>query len=472
MRPGRAMSTHEIVERIAAAWIEGRLENVLERQKQLAVLHQSLHKRIAIFVRALQQDTNCSSDLATSEIVVALDNINSWYERLDFQDTLRNERNIKHEKGPATFQVPLGRTLIVQSFWSPIISVLSPLAGSLAGGNPTIVLGSHLFAATNKLLKEIVEESLDVEAFHFEPSIDTSDHEAFTNEQFATVVLHSHEASERFGPLVRNTNPSVRLIEPYYGIPAGIIDRSAGGSLDAAFQHINSSLQVSGLPSNPLRIPRLFFVDEALVEVFKKKFPVHSEKSVGALESLLRKHYSDLVPSFAAKNKSGIQASTLPRVENIATVKTDKGAEIILVPTRSLDHTIDLLNKINGGSGAQAVYIFAAGKEAFYLGNFIATSQVYINEIPIRSIVGANGRSAYNLEDFTETKTMVHASASPPRNVSLQASKLNTQRVKQANGGRMSYFEQGLILGLAMGLVALTGIGYAGYRGLGKYLRR
>lgn len=49
------MSAKEIVERIGIARIEGRLENVLEREKQLVALHQSVSKRFDDFVRLLQK---------------------------------------------------------------------------------------------------------------------------------------------------------------------------------------------------------------------------------------------------------------------------------------------------------------------------------------------------------------------------------------------------------------------------------
>lgn len=42
--------------------------------------------------------------------------------------------------------------------------------------------------------------------------------------------------------------------------------------------------------------------------------------------------------------------------------------------------------------------------------------------------------------------------------------KLNARKVKQFSGGRMSYFEQDLILGAAMGIAALVSAGYVSYR--------
>ena len=50
--------------------------------------------------------------------------------------------------------------------------------------------------------------------------------------------------------------------------------------------------------------------------------------------------------------------------------------------------------------------------------------------------------------------------------------KLNAKEVRQSQGGRMSYFEQGLILGATMGLAMSIALGYFSYRGVRVYLSR
>lgn len=49
------MSIQKVIERIRIAQIEGRLENVLDREKQLVHLHQSIKQRFDNLIRALQK---------------------------------------------------------------------------------------------------------------------------------------------------------------------------------------------------------------------------------------------------------------------------------------------------------------------------------------------------------------------------------------------------------------------------------
>ena len=49
------MAPEEIIDRVNTALMEGRLENVLERQKQLASLHKSLQKNFNGIVTALEE---------------------------------------------------------------------------------------------------------------------------------------------------------------------------------------------------------------------------------------------------------------------------------------------------------------------------------------------------------------------------------------------------------------------------------
>ncbi|KAJ4319007.1 hypothetical protein N0V94_004144 [Neodidymelliopsis sp. IMI 364377] len=379
------MSTQDIVERIAIARVEGRLENVLERQKQLAALHQSLHQRFDDVVRALQQDLGCPAELAMVELTTALDAINTLYKRLDFEDVLAKERNVKNGANTALFSVPLGTTLVMQLSSSPIVSTLGPLAAALAAGNPTIVLGSPTLPTTGVLLERTILEALDREAFHFENSADASTCKAFAQAEYAVVVLHSLEISHAIGPLVHTANPSVRLLEPYYGIPAGIIDRSVAGSINVAVKQILQRVP-KGSNGNPLRVPRLFFVDESVIASVKDKMQARHEETSNDVDEWLRKHYSGLSPRYSTIRDKTQQMVEFPTVGSATILKLSDDSEIILIPTTSLDNTIDLLNKINAGTGAQAIYVFAGGKEAFYLGNFITTSHVYINDIPAQSL--------------------------------------------------------------------------------------
>ncbi|KAH6618435.1 Aldehyde/histidinol dehydrogenase [Boeremia exigua] len=442
------MSAQEIVERLDIAWIEGRLENVLERQKQLAALHQSIRQRFDDFVRALEQDLHNTPELATSELITALDAINTLYEQLDFQHVLNDERKIKKGGTTAGFFVPLGKTLIVQLSFSPIISIIGPLAAALAAGSPTIVLGSPSLPATGILLERTILETLDCEAFHFEKSANESTYRSFAQAEYATVVLHSLETSNTVSPLVHAANPSIRLLEPYYGVPAGIIDRSVTISIDEVVKRVLQA--VPDRPSgNHLRVPRLFFVDESIFASVKGKLPVQHDWKNDNLTEWLQRHYSGLSLSHSKIQGQKGQSPIFSTVEKAVTVSLSDNSEIILVSTRSLDHTIDLLNKINTGTGSQVIYIFAGDKEAFYLGNFITASHVYINDIPNRSLVLTSCRSAnssithgYHLKDFSESKAMLRKTTSSSQGHRTKPAKLNTKIVKQPQGGQCGYTDE------------------------------
>ena len=197
------------------------------------------------------EDLSISKELATSELVTALDAINALYGRLNFHDELAKERQLKNGGRSATFFVGLGTTLILQLSSCPVTSTLCPLAATLAAGNPAVVLGSPALSATNELIEQVVSEALDREAFHFERSGDASNANVYLQEQYATAVISSLEASQTLGPRIRAANPSVRLIEPYYGVPAGIVDRSGGHSVDAIVKQIRQSV----LGMSPSKLP-------------------------------------------------------------------------------------------------------------------------------------------------------------------------------------------------------------------------
>lgn len=57
------MSHQDIVDRVSIAWVEGRLENVLERQKQLLALHNSIRIRSKTLIRALEQGEKSTGGL-------------------------------------------------------------------------------------------------------------------------------------------------------------------------------------------------------------------------------------------------------------------------------------------------------------------------------------------------------------------------------------------------------------------------
>ncbi|KAI8273884.1 hypothetical protein K4K60_010307 [Colletotrichum sp. SAR11_57] len=59
---------------------------------------------------------------------------------------------------------------------------------------------------------------------------------------------------------------------------------------------------------------------------------------------------------------------------------SDRG--ILLIPISSMDHGIDILNKLNKAGPSEIVYAFGDGKAGLYVGSFVKTLQVCVNEVP------------------------------------------------------------------------------------------
>ncbi|KAH7072037.1 Aldehyde/histidinol dehydrogenase [Paraphoma chrysanthemicola] len=466
------MSAQDVLERVSIAWIEGRLENVLERQKQLAALHAQLSQDSRAILIAVKEDRKAIEEVAFVELTATLDGINALYEQLDFHDILARERDLKKRAKSANVLAPLGTTLVIQLSSSPIISAIAPLAAALAAGSPAIVLGSSSTPNTNTILQRVVWSTLDREAFHFESSVDNATHEAFAQASYGVAVLPDLQTSKTTGPLVRGMNPATRILEPYHGIPGGFVDRSAKENLNAAVERIKRA-SAAGVAGNPYRVPRIFCVDESVMDTLKEKLEVSTDKR-DDLEIWLKTTYNHaIVDSMHWQRTQGLD---ILKDGSLFLVTPPGGIEIGLVPTRSLDHSIDLFNRINSGLGSQVIYVFASGKEAFYVGNFVKTSEVFVNDIPDRAFVLASYRSVYDttscsyrLEDFSELKSFQQE---PSSGAHARCATLNKRKIKQYQGGRMSYFEQGLILGAAMGLVALTGLSILSYRGVRLYIVR
>ena len=79
----------------------------------------------------------------------------------------------------------------------------------------------------------------------------------------------------------------------------------------------------------------------------------------------------------------------------------------------------------------------------------------------------------YCISDFSENRAIMQTPLRKPKATtsSTREPKLQASKIYQPPGGRMSYFEQGLILGLAMIVVAASGITYVCFTGVRSRLR-
>ncbi|KAG5816064.1 hypothetical protein H9Q74_004906 [Fusarium xylarioides] len=385
---------------VSAAWSEGRLENVLQRQKELALLHANIKGSSTDLIKAICHDLRTSKASAADELQLALDSIKHLYDDLDFSSTLAKEKQVKNGASSSSNLIALGPVLIDPSPYSPFLSVIAPLAAAVAAGSSAIVLATSASGNLNTELRTLINKSLDVEAFVITESDSADIRRELSKQHFGAATLQNLSLRDDLFTSLFKTNPLIRVHSPPSGISAAFVDRSVQ-DLESVASHLVASS--SRTPRyNPLRTPHLVFVDEIhIVQLYKligTNYGADTSLSFSngkddaqAFDKLLKsifptskrnlpKHVPGHLPAIIALDNS--DAIIADHVQKAAELLADSDNGLLLVPIRSLDHGIDILGKINANNPSQATYIFASSEASSYVAMFTNTLQVFINTIP------------------------------------------------------------------------------------------
>ncbi|KAI8650622.1 hypothetical protein NCS57_01396600 [Fusarium keratoplasticum] len=500
-------SVLDLYRTVSAAWTEGRLENVLQRQKELASLHSNVKKSSASLIRALTQDLQTTDKSAAEELQLALDTIKTLYDSLDFPKSISQEVSVKRGASATNNLVALGPTLIDPSPYSPVASTLAPLAAAVAAGSVVVVLANKSAPTVTVELQRLVKESLDIEAIAV-----TNDDSADTRHQlgtkfFGVAVLQNLAERANMLKQLYQKNPLIKILSPPSGMPAAFVDRSVP-DLEAVSTHLYHAA-IDSPRHNPLRIPRLCFVDETLIadlegllchagpKANESLTLTTGQSNAQALSKALKSKFPSVTKRTATKPSGQLPAVialsssdplTVETISPMAELLTESHNGLLLIPTRSLDHGIDILNKLNDNSPSQATYIFGAAKSSFYVAAFSKTLQVFINTIPQWSLVAvapssssiSDSRSLFSRGDFSVNKPIIQEPLRPVLELAIRAKALwpfmsqtlRLGKIKQPKGGRLSYFERGLIVGLALTLVAISGTSVGIHRASQHFFKR
>ncbi|KAH8430250.1 uncharacterized protein LDX57_007919 [Aspergillus melleus] len=484
------MSLAAVYDTVRSAWIEGRLENVLQRKKELAGLHAALRDHESRLIAAFSQDLDISETAASLEISVCLAAVDKLYHGLDFAAVLAQEKLIQAGQSSPINPVALGPVLIQAALPCPLSSTIFPLAAAVAAGSCCLVQLCHASPTINEALSAIIRTSLDQEAAAIvDGSISPA---ALTEIRCEAAVLQDPEAMDDFASALRQSNSTVRIYTPVTGLPAVFVDRSAPDLNTVATWLQQSILKV---PRRHVgRTPRLCFVDEFVLErlvslLQQLSGPVENNQPVP--EPSVTKVLADLLTSsFPSLKQQDLWATantlsplialqltdsnTPESIGKVATEVTKSYSGILFVSVSSLDHAIDLWNKVLDGKSASATYVFGEGKETAYLAQFLNTENCFINHIPPESFVmmaPSSGHDTYGLPfspaNFSRNKAIHQWSNRVGRSSTNR--RLDLKAIAQPIGGRLSYFEQGLIVGLATAAFALLGSGIAAFKAW-KYL--
>lgn len=328
-------SESDVYATVSAAWTEGRLENVLQRQKELAGLHGSVKKSSSSLIRALNQgkinllgldspdgnitdmmpDLQTTDESAAEELQLALDAVKHLYDGLDFPASLDNERSIKQGASSVENLVPLGPTLIDPAPHAPISSTLIPLAAAVAAGSAVVILAHSSVPAVNDVLRKILRESVDVEAVALTDDDSANIRQQLSLKSFGVAVLQNLDERASTTKLLSQTNPLVRILSPPSGVCAVFVDRSVR-DLEAAASHLHNSVLASPR-HHPSRVPRICFVDETIINDLEGILLSAGSSSIESLQysddnektQTLYKQLKSMFPSLSKKTTNSTSSS-------------------------------------------------------------------------------------------------------------------------------------------------------------------
>ncbi|KAL2829637.1 Aldehyde/histidinol dehydrogenase [Aspergillus pseudoustus] len=157
---------------ISNAHIEGRLDSVLRRQRELYSLHVAVKRHAKTLADAIQHDTGSHTD-ALVEIHTTLHRLREIFKCLDFPSSLEHEYLPEYGKDVPSRRSGLGAILVLPGDTLPVSQTILPIAYCLAAGNPVLAVLSEKHPATTSAMLTMFETSAidrDVVALCGQPS--------------------------------------------------------------------------------------------------------------------------------------------------------------------------------------------------------------------------------------------------------------------------------------------------------------
>jgi aldehyde dehydrogenase (NAD+) len=270
-----------------------------------------------------------------------------------------------------------------------------PLASAIAAGNCAVVVPPKSAAATSKILEDAVSQ-LDNDSHVAIPDVSVEEIQKFASSAFQGVVLPS--ASQAFAE-----SSGVRIIRPHGGRSFAVVDRSCSNLKYAASRIAQAKFLYGG--SSPFS-PAFVLVNEwvkpefmrelfaAISQYFPQDIAVSADEyaNISEIQKRLtggKANYGRVVMSGYSGNKCGDGQGVGPM---ILEAERTRGSELVSMTTnapilpvfsvRSLDDAIDLGNTFSNGQSL-ALYTFSSPVDAAYLGQFVDSKSVFMNEIPL-----------------------------------------------------------------------------------------
>ncbi|RMZ77477.1 hypothetical protein DV738_g4397, partial [Chaetothyriales sp. CBS 135597] len=393
------------LDRIEAAIIDGRARTPRYIQKQLQALYSALLRSLTPIQQAIAQETGYSSTEIWLETNQALEEVKEQFSKIKLDDFLEQEYRVASGRDRPTRRRPRGCIYIIPSFHTRLYSIIQPAAVAIASGSCVIIELSPDSSALDKVITEALTPVLDKDTF-----------------------------------AIVNQRPEGDILSEEYTIVSGDQDIEVWNS------SVGTSLKSPNTPTVAI-VDRSADILEAARHIVRARFSFRGEDQLPAIQKINE-------PLLA------------------------------IHPISSLDDAIDTAQATATASAHNsllALYLFADPKAAKYLSQFISADLSLTNHVPPQLLVGPAAPLQYPVSISGRYTNEMFSSPCPELVVPTEKSRLwmryldgqisqqEADKVKaelakplgdigEPEGKATGFFEQGFHLGLAVELLAVTGI--------------
>lgn len=462
-----------VLNRVDAARIDGRARNIRYRQNQLRVIHTFLVGRVEDLVKAIQKDTARSRRECQFEVSTTIDIVGKHYHDLDFDAALRKEKSVALGSTVTDWREPFGTVGIVCEAQYPLNLAVSPLAAAICAGNcAVLIISASQSPSTYEVLQEMIA-GLDKDAYALLSVQSTDDLRDVVGPSIQFLILQTIANYQ----LPEKISATTIVQRPFSGNSFAVVDRTCK-DLRSAAARIAQAKFVYGSCSS--FAPTFVLVHEAvkhefmrellagISECFPENISVKNEEELARFEDIQAQmtssnaRYGRIVMSGSLGGSSGqfvaptvVEGDRRRGGELVKLLRNTPNLPIFAI--RSLEDAIYYSFSLLGAP-ALAVYAFAGGPDASYLGQFMEAKSVFINDIPSALSVGpafpdspfeTDPLLRYTTNLLTLSKLFSVGTTERKCDGEFLAIKapIYIQPPKQAPGKRLDFFLQGLVVG-------------------------
>ncbi|KAB5563073.1 Aldehyde/histidinol dehydrogenase [Coniochaeta sp. 2T2.1] len=480
-------SPHELaLERIQAAVIDGRTENIRFRQGQLQSLHQTLREEASSICRALVQDSSSSVAEAETEFCLAMDAVRHFYDSLDFDKELEDEYKVANGKDNEERRVGAGLVIIRPTTHTRFYSVVNPLAAAISAGNCVILELQDTLLQLDSSLRALLPKALDQNTFYLS-STRITDPELLS----PAVLVDQTTTTTNGSPATLTTH----LLSSSGTRTVAVVDRTA--DIDGAARAITAARFAFG-GTSPYA-PDLVLVNEFVKKDFFEACSKYASLSFAKGERKPPgKDRNEPSRKAIREAEDKRQVASFGSEEFKLVDVLDKNTPIMnmkitgrYLPIATCSSLVDAIFNQEFEKPLLAGYIFAEPRAAKYLSQHLPCHVSLINHIPIQLLLGPAAPIAHAPDvlyryskdmfclprpQFVEPpqaevfRTVEDVLLVPAGKTAVQSSRLRALAVRplqptgQKNKDMLGFFETGFFIGAGITLsVVLPVLGWGAW---------